>query len=202
MHTVLTILTIILLVKLARALRWHAYHRGACGHHGPDAWRFRRRMYRKWQRHAHRFMPPFPHFDYDPYDLGAPDHDDFDHFYGRHPVTTPGATPATTIDVAQRVDEALRALELNARQSAEAGDALASVRAAVGPARYPYASEVLLALRAAGKTPFDEDLAAAALGPRLVGEAGREAREALEHLHHILTEEQRATLLRVLTTGR
>jgi hypothetical protein len=200
MHTLLTIIIIIMLVKLARALRWHAYHRGACGHCGPEAWRFRRRMYRKWQRYARDFMPPFPNFDHDPYDLGAPDHDDFDHFYGRapHPVTTPGATA----DVAQRVDEALHALELNARQAAEAGDALAAVRAAVGPTRYPYASEVLLALRAAGKTPFDEDLAAAALGPRLVGEAGREAREALEHLHHILTEEQRATLLRVLTTGR
>jgi hypothetical protein len=195
MHIFLTVFTIILLVKLARALRWRAYHGGACGHCGPDAWRFQRRMYRRWQRHARRM----PHFDYDPYDLGAPDHDDFDYFYGRAP--NPASPPAATMptDVSKRVDETLRALELNARQSAEAGDALAAVRAAVGPSRYPYANEVLLALRAAGKTPFDEDLATAALGPRLVGEAGREAREALEHLHHILTEEQRATLLRVLS---
>jgi hypothetical protein len=198
MHLVFSILTVILIVKLFRALRWHRYHcGGGCGGGGRfgygDPRRFRRRMARKWYRHA-RHMHPFfdaPGF-YDPYDMGAPGHDDVDDFYGR-PIH------AAAPDVGKRVDDALRALELNERQSAEAGDALAAVRAAVGPERYEHATEVLIALRAAAKPAFDTDLAEAALGPRLAGDAGREAREALEHLHNILTEEQRAALLRLLS---
>jgi len=77
-------------------------------------------------------------------------------------------------------------------------DVVSILRASIGPERFVGATEVLLALRAAGKTPFDADLADAALGPRLAGPAGREARDALEHLHNILTEDQRAALLRLL----
>jgi hypothetical protein len=173
MLTALGILGSIVLAKVAfRAIRCR--HGGGCG-----AYRMHR-FHRRW----HRFGPPW-RGPQGPIDLG--DLDDLD-------SATP---PAPTLDVSARVDELLRGLELNARQAAEAGDVISILRASIGP-RFGVASEVLLALRAAGKTPFDADLAEAALGPKLAGPAGREARDALEHLHNILTEEQRTALLRLL----
>jgi hypothetical protein len=172
MLTALGILGSIVLAKVAfRAIR--------CRHGGCGGYR----MHRHWHRRWHRFGPPW-HGPQAPIDLG--DLDDLDS----------AAPPAPTLDVSARVDEVLRGLELNARQAAEAGDVISILRASIGP-RFGVASEVLLALRAAGKTPFDADLADAALGPRLAGPAGREARDALEHLHNILTEDQRAALLRL-----
>jgi len=175
MCTVLGVLGTLFLFKLVvRRLRWrHAL--GGCGG-------------RAWHHRWHRRFPPWMR-DRGPIDLG--NLDDLDDLAIRK------ATPR--LDVERRVDEVLRGLELNARQAAEAGDVISILRAAIGPERYRGASEVLLALRAAGKTPFDVDLAEAALGPRLRGDAGREARDALEHLHNVLTEEQRAALLAALS---
>lgn len=183
MCTVIGVLGTIFLVKLAfRAMHFRAH--GAChGGFGP-------RMWRRHMRWHHRGRFGAPPWERGPMDLGdladAHDYDDA------------GARATAFIDVPQRIDVAFRGLELNARQASEAGDVISILRAAIGPERFVSASEVLLALRAAGKTPFDVDLAEAALGPRLVGAAGREARDALEHLHNILTEEQRTTLLKLL----
>ena len=101
---------------------------------------------------------------------------------------------ARTPDVAVKIDEILRSLDLNARQAAEAGDVLATVRAAVGPDHYASGKGIILALRASAKLPFDDDLAEAAIGDRVAPAAAKEAVDALEHLHNILTDEQRTTL--------
>jgi hypothetical protein len=162
-----------------RAVRWRMY--GGCRgmHHA--------RWHRRWHRHWNRRFGGAPWAR--PIDLGDLG-DDFD-----ESGTIRAAVPS--VDISARVDEVLRGLELNNRQAAEAGDVVSILRSAIGP-RFHAASEVLLALRAVGKTPFDVDLADAALGPRLSGPAGKEARDALEHLHNILTEDQRAALLRSL----
>ncbi len=97
-------------------------------------------------------------------------------------------------DVALKIDELLRSLDLNARQAAEASDVISIVRGAVGTDHYTHEKGMLLALRAAAKLPFDADLAEAAIGPRVSPAAAKEAIDALEHLHNILTDEQRATL--------
>jgi hypothetical protein len=179
MCTALAVIGGIIVAKtFFRAMRWHRCAHGGCGGFGH-------------MRRMHRFRrwggAPWARGPMNLGDIGLDD-DEFD----QRPRRGAG------IDVAARVDEVLRGLELNARQAAEAGDVIAVLRGAVGPERYGTATEVLLALRAVGKTPFDIDLADAALGPRLQGVAGAEAREALEHLHTILTEEQRATLLRLV----
>lgn len=155
---------------------------GGCGGHGRRArWRHIRAMH---EMH-HPFRDPFAP---DPIDLG-----EFDEaIYERAQ-----AGRAAPVDVPAKIDEMLRGLDLNARQASEAGDVVSMVRAAVGPLRYARAPELLLAFRASGKTPFDPDLAAAALGPKLAPDAAKEALDALEHLHNILTEEQRGTLLRL-----
>ena len=176
MLTALGIIGGVLVAKMAfRAVRCRAYYGAGCGAHRMH------RFHRRWRG----FGPPWARRA--PIDLG--DLDGLDDTGVRSP---------SIIDVPHRIDEVLRGLELNARQAAEAGDVVSILRASIGPERFVGATEVLLALRAAGKTPFDADLADAALGPRLAGPAGREARDALEHLHNILTEDQRAALLRLL----
>lgn len=94
------------------------------------------------------------------------------------------------------VDDILRGLELNARQASEAGDVVAQLRGAIGADRYR-SSQLTLALRAASRLPFDADLAAAAIGPRIAPEAARAVIDALEHLHDILTDDQRTALDRL-----
>jgi hypothetical protein len=180
MCTVIGIIGTIALFKIGmRALRCH--HGGGCGprfgHH-----RFRHRWHNRWHRRG-------SHGPIHLADLADLDEQGFD----------VGPARGSVIDVPARLDEIFRSLELNARQAAEAGDVVAALRGAIGPERFASASQVLLALRAVGRTPFDVDLAEAALGPRLVGAAGKEARDALEHLHNILTEEQRTALQRLLT---
>jgi hypothetical protein len=178
MCTVIGILGTIALFKIGmRALRCH--HGGGCGsrfgHH-----RFGHRWHNRWRHRGSRGP------------IHLADLADLDEGF------EVGAARAAAIDVPARLDEIFRALELNARQAAEAGDVVAALRGAIGPERFAGASQVLLALRAVARTPFDVDLAEAALGPRLVGSAGKEARDALEHLHNILTEEQRTALQRLL----
>lgn len=84
------------------------------------------------------------------------------------------------------VSSILEGLELNDRQRTEAEDVLAVLHGA-------RTRQLSLALRACARSTFDADLAAAAIGPG----ASVEAIDALDHLHTILTDEQRAALERL-----
>ena len=176
MHMIIHLVGIIVLARFAvRALRWRRYGRhGGCGAFRAHHHRFHRGPF-GWGRHR------------GPIDLG--DMDGIEEHAGR--------ARAYRVDVTARVDEIMRALELNARQAAEAGDVISALRGAVGEARYAHAPEILTALRAVSRAPFDAELAEAAIGAGMMPEAAKEALDALEHLHHILTDEQRATLARV-----
>jgi hypothetical protein len=127
-----------------------------------------------FRRHAWRHWQRHNAFDLG--DFGGHDDDLRDWSRGR------GRGQSTEL----RAQEILSGLELNERQRAEAGDVLAVLRSArVG--------QLPLALRACSRPSFDADLAAAAIGAH----ASRDAMDALEHLHTILTEEQRALLDRL-----
>jgi hypothetical protein len=166
---------------LWRRRMWrHGYgFHGGCGYGRRARWR----RFAAMHQHMHH---PYRDFADDGVDLGEYEEDDFAR-----------AQAGASVDVAAKIDELLRGLDLNARQAAEASDVVSLVRGAVGGLRYSRSPELLLAFRAAGKAPFDQDLAVAALGPKVSAEARKEALDAFEHLHNILTEEQRAALLRL-----
>ena len=104
-------------------------------------------------------------------------------------VTVQAAAP---VDSARLLDARLAPLELSQRQAEEAREAFADVAAALG-ATWRGWSGLPEALAAVGAEPFDRARAAAALG-ELDGETARRAIDALEHVHNILTSEQRALL--------
>ena len=99
------------------------------------------------------------------------------------------ASPA--VDVVTRVDGALALLELSQRQAEEARDVFADVAEALG-VNYRRWDGIDDALAAVGAEPFDRARAEASLD--LPDEPRRRAVDALEHLHNILTPEQRAKL--------
>ncbi|MSP59433.1 MAG: hypothetical protein EXR72_03660 [Myxococcales bacterium] len=95
-----------------------------------------------------------------------------------------------------RVVEALRGLDLNPRQRDEAREVLDSVRRTVG-AESQRLTELLDAV---GAEPFDRARAEAAMRGLTEG-AAREVLDGLEHLHNILTPEQRERLRASLQGG-
>ena len=100
--------------------------------------------------------------------------------------------PPAPVDSARLLVARLAPLELSQRQAEEAREAFADVASALGVAWRGW-SGVGEALSAIGAEPFDRARAAAALG-ELDGETARHALDALEHVHNILTPEQRALL--------
>jgi hypothetical protein len=100
--------------------------------------------------------------------------------------------PPAPVDSARLLDARLAPLELSQRQAEEAREAFADVAAALG-ATWRGWSGLPEALAAVGSEPFDRARAAAALG-ELDGETARHALDALEHVHNILTPEQRDQL--------
>jgi hypothetical protein len=98
---------------------------------------------------------------------------------------------APPVDVERRVAGALAALELNERQADEARDVFAEIAEALG-AGYRRWGGIDDALAAVAAEPFDRARAEDAID--LPDEPRRRAVDALEHLHNILTPEQRAKL--------
>ena len=180
-HVVAIIGTIFLAKLVMRALFRHRMIYGRCGGFGGGG------RWRRWGSLRHHPHHPYRGFDGGAIDLGEYDDEDL------HAARRNGGA----VDVSAKVDEVMSALDLNARQAAEASDVISIVRGAVGPLRFARNPQIVLALRASGKATFDHDLAAAALDPKVAPEAAKEAIDALEHLHNILTDDQRSTLLKL-----
>jgi len=96
------------------------------------------------------------------------------------------------VDTPQRLHSLLGPMELNQRQMEEAREAFADVAKALGAGwtRWSGLDEALAAIAA---EPFDKARAQAAL-TGIEGEPARLALDALEHVHNILTPEQRERL--------
>jgi Spy/CpxP family protein refolding chaperone len=105
----------------------------------------------------------------------------------QEPVPPPAVTPAGT---PERLHKLLPILELNERQKEEAREAFGDVQQALGPGWQNW-SGLDEALAAVAAEPFDAARAKAAVGG--VGQA-KVAVDALEHIHNILTPEQRDKL--------
>ena len=99
------------------------------------------------------------------------------------------ATPAPA-GTPERLHKLLPLLELNDRQKEEAREAFADVQQALGPVwqTWPGLEEALAAVAA---EPFDAARAKVAVG---AVEQAKLATDALEHIHNILTPEQRDRL--------
>jgi hypothetical protein len=102
----------------------------------------------------------------------------------------PQRAPAA-VDAPRRVAEVLGKLELSQRQSEEAEEVFAAIGQALGD-QYKRWAEVDMALGSAGGVEFDRQSADASLP--LPAAQRRELVDGLEHLHTILTGEQRERL--------
>ena len=105
----------------------------------------------------------------------------------RFDAPPPAAGVATT---PERLHKLLPLLELNDRQKEEAREAFGDVAQALGPSWTAWTG-LEEALAAVAAEPFDQARAKAALGPL---EQQKPALDALEHVHNILTPEQRDKL--------
>ena len=95
-----------------------------------------------------------------------------------------------------KLGEVLAALELNQRQKEESDEVFATIRDALGGRRFTRWESLGEVLEAIGSEPFDRaqvELAVDAEGKALAG-LKKEIVDGVEHLHDILTPEQRATL--------
>jgi hypothetical protein len=106
--------------------------------------------------------------------------------------------PAPSVDTRQRLHGLLAILELNPRQTDEAREAFADVAQALGPAFASW-SGLDEALAAVAADPFDQARAKAAIG---AVEQQKLAVDAFEHIHNILTPEQRDKLDQALLGKR
>ena len=107
------------------------------------------------------------------------------------------AAPVSRADAPARLHQLLPILELNERQREEAREAFGDVAQALG-AGWPAWGGLDEALAAIAVEPFDRARAEAALGP-LDEAVEKTALDALEHVHNILTAEQRDRLAREVT---
>jgi hypothetical protein len=88
-----------------------------------------------------------------------------------------------------QLSAAIAALELNARQKEELDEVLQTLRQSLGVEQLESWPGLSRALRAVGAETFDR--------AQFDGELRGEALDGLEHLHNILTPEQRTQLARV-----
>jgi hypothetical protein len=107
-----------------------------------------------------------------------------------------GAAPPPPVDTARTLDKLLAPLELNERQAEEAREAFADVAQVLGP-RYPQWNGLEEALAAVAAEPFDRARAQASLAG-VEPDPAKNAVDALEHVHNILTPEQRDKLDQLL----
>jgi hypothetical protein len=164
-----------LFFRFRRRAMWGRF--GGCGHHHR---RFRR-WHDAWQRGFAGYHG----------DQGGDD----DPWFGTRQRGR--WRPPVAVDARRRLDDALKALELHPRQKAEVDDVLTLVRDELGEGfdRFANIDELLAAI---AQPTFDRARAAALL-PVPPDRAARLVDE-LEHLHIILTDEQRATLADFLAT--
>ena len=111
----------------------------------------------------------------------------FRRFRDRHDDVAP-----PTMDTARTLEKLLLPLELNQRQAEEAREAFADVAQALGP-RYSQWSGLEEAMAAVAAEPFDRARAQASLAG-VEPDPAKHAVDALEHVHNILTPEQRDKL--------
>jgi hypothetical protein len=107
--------------------------------------------------------------------------------------------PAPTV----KLSEVLGALELNQRQKEEADGVFDTIRTALGGRRFTRWESLGEVLGAIGSEPFDRaavELAVDAEGRALAG-LKKEIVDGVEHLHDILTVEQRGTLREKMGAG-
>ena len=106
--------------------------------------------------------------------------------------------PVVELDTQKALDKLLGPLELSQRQAEEAREAFADVAQALGT-RWSNWSGLEEALNAVAAEPFDQARAQAAIG---ASEQAKLAVDALEHVHNILTPEQRDRLEQALLKWR
>jgi hypothetical protein len=99
-------------------------------------------------------------------------------------------TPSSRGGVRQRLAALWKRLELNQRQREEVDEVVAILEAEVGRDELDRTPAIFAALRAISGEAFSVEGVRAALGPL----ASKSAVDALEHLHYVLTPEQRALL--------
>jgi hypothetical protein len=104
-----------------------------------------------------------------------------------------GAPAPVALTASQRVADLLGKLELNARQKADADEAWAAVRDSLG-ARFDAWQHVDAIFAAVVAPAFDRARVEAALDHVPEPERRKELVDGLEHLHNILTAEQRSKL--------
>ena len=102
---------------------------------------------------------------------------------------------ASLLSVTERVARLARDLELNARQNDEVQEVFAMIRETLG-ARFEEWGDLDLALAAIAVEPFDRARAEAAFGAVSDPARKKELVDGIEHIHNILTPEQRARLQR------
>ncbi len=109
--------------------------------------------------------------------------------WGRHGRRGQDVPEAPGVTLAQLSGQ----LELNARQQEDAAELFARLRGAFGDRVRP-GERLAAVLEVIAAEPFDADAAAEALGGR-----DKETLDAAEHVHNILTAEQREKLRALLT---
>jgi len=114
--------------------------------------------------------------------------------FGRARRTVVGDAEVVTTGVRQQLAALWKRLELNQRQREEVDEVMATIEGAIGRERLDGLTAIFPALAAIVEEPFAAERVRAALGP----DASGPVVDALEHLHYVLTPEQRALLVRPL----